>query len=140
MALVLPCFPGMHTHSYIPLSVRAWVPDWFRTFLGPEYLTGLGPFRALWRTATEDLWFLLFVSPYPRNVVSFLALPDSCVGSQPDSVLLVPCGDTFCLLSKGRRLVARASVTTPSFPPNPGQGPYRIGRLLLLLRPPLPPP
>jgi hypothetical protein len=47
---------------------------------------------------------------HPRNVVSFLALPDSCAGSQPDSMLLVPCGDTFCLLSTGRRLVARASL------------------------------
>lgn len=34
--------------------------------------------------------------------MSFLALPDSCAGSQPDSMLLVPCGDTFCLLSRGR--------------------------------------
>lgn len=45
--------------------------------------------------------------------MSFLALPDSCAGSQPDSMLLVPCGDTFCLLSKGRRLAAHAFATFP---------------------------
>lgn len=63
---------------------------------------------------------ILFVLPYPRNVVSFLALPDSCAGSQPDSMLLVPCGDTFCcLLSEGRRLAACALLHqgSPKFGP-----------------------
>lgn len=34
MAWILPSFPGIHTHTYTPLSIRAWVPTLVWDLLG----------------------------------------------------------------------------------------------------------
>lgn len=129
MAWVLPCFPGIHTHTYTPLSIRAWVPTLVWDLSGPlPQATGI-----LWLYSYSKALCacILFVPPYPRNAVSFLALPDSCARSQPDSMLLVPCGDTFCLLSEGWRLAAGSSCFTIQALPQT-QSRDLIERLLVL--------
>lgn len=77
--------------------------------------------------ALGNLWGDLF-APTPQECT----VPSGPPGflhreSAQHSMLLVPCGDTFCLTVRGRRLAARACCHTP-VPESPSQREARLFR------------
>lgn len=72
-------------------------------------------------------------------MLSFLALPDSCAGSQLDSTPLVPCGDTFCCLLSGAE-AGSLCFATPRLPQIRAKDLREERDSSCLPRPPLPPP
>lgn len=133
--------PSSNTHLHLhPLCIRIQVPRlvWAAQASPPGHRNSHP--GALWRGSPGEPVGVTCLLPTPKECTVLSGPPGFlCRESARPSMLLVPCGDTFCFTIKGVEVGGSCLLSHPSSPRTPGQRPScsdRGGRPLLLPRPP----
>lgn len=116
--------PPTPTPAFTPFKYQPWYPGLLGIFwTSPPGHRSSHP-GALWRASPGEPVGVIYLLPTPQECTVLSGPPGFLRReSARPSMLLVPCGDTFCLTVKGVEVGGSCLLSHPSSPRTPSQRP-----------------